>query len=169
MDSCNDQHNYSGYNDLYLYPCCRTVCHNGNDGYHHCNTDHADLCCDRSIVPELCCSGASCQFDQYSGYHRNLEPCNDQHNYSGYNDLYLYPCSRTVCHNGNDRYYHINTDHTSVYRHSAVMSEQYGTGITVNLHQWYHRHVDSGNDQHNYGGNVDLYLYANGEPVCNDN
>ena len=120
-------------------------------------------------MSELCCTGASCQFNQYSCNHRNLEPGNDQYCYGGYNDLYLYPCCRTVCHNGNPGYHHCKPDHTSVYRHSAVMSEQYCTGITVNLHQWYHRHVDSGNDQHNYGGNVDLYLYANGEPVCNDN
>ena len=48
-----DQHCNDGYNDLYIYSCCVTVCCCGDDGYCDHHADHSGICTDRSVMSEL--------------------------------------------------------------------------------------------------------------------
>ena len=113
-----DQHCNGGYNDLYIYPSGRTV------------SPHP-------AVPEHRRSWLSWSLPEQYGANiaNNINECNyrymvtgyDQHCNGGYNDLYIYPGSGTVCCCGNDGYCDHYADHSNVYCDWSALSEFYCT------------------------------------------
>ena len=52
-----------GNSDLYLYSCCRSVCHYHNNGYCGNYFYYPDIYTDRTAMPELNRSGTACKFN----------------------------------------------------------------------------------------------------------
>ena len=76
MESCNDKYCNSRNNNLYLYSCCRSVFHYHNNGCCDNYFYHTDIYADRTIMPELNCSGTASKFNKFSGHNRYMEPGN---------------------------------------------------------------------------------------------
>src|SRR5260221_144308 len=110
MESCNNQYINKRNNDLYIYSNSRTVCNDSNDGYCDYKSNHTSIYTDRTIVSELKCTGITWNINQW--HQRNMEPCNNQYNNSGNNDLYIYSNSRTVCNDSNNGYCDYKSNHT---------------------------------------------------------
>ena len=63
MGACNDQYYSGGYNNLYLFPCCRAVRYFYYKKYRGNNKHYPNFCGDRAALPEQCCAGITCQFN----------------------------------------------------------------------------------------------------------
>src|SRR5436190_157796 len=97
-----------------------------------------------------------------------MEPCNNQYNNSGNNDLYVYSNSRTVCNDSKDGCSNHQSNHTGLYTDRTFMSELNSAIITININQWNQWNMEPCNNQYNNSGNNDLYIYSNSRTMCNN-
>src|SRR5450759_2423036 len=131
MESGNNKYINNRNSNVYVYSCCRTVCHNSNDGYCCDLTHHTNVQPVRAAVSELITSCTSNYNNQY--HQRNLESC-VEHSNNRNSNVYVYSCCRTVCHNSNDGYCCDQSDHTSLQTGRAAVSEL-NTSCTSNYIQ----------------------------------
>src|ERR1035437_2893464 len=128
MESGNNKYINNRNSNVYVYSCCRTVCHNSNDGYCCDQSDHTNVHTGRAAVSELNTSCTSSNINQ--SHCRNQESCGEHINYRNSN-VSVYSCCRTVCHNSNDGYCCDQSDHTNVHTGRAAVSE-FNTSCTSN-------------------------------------
>src|SRR5450759_1509173 len=131
LESCVEHIN-SRNSNVYLYTCCRPVCHHSNDGYCCYQSDHTSLCTGRAAVSECNTSCTSNNINQY--HNRNLNSC-VKHINSRNSNVYLYTCCRPVCHHSNDGYCCYQSDHTSLCTSRAAVSECNTNCTSNNINQ----------------------------------
>src|ERR1700750_1381866 len=121
MGSCNDQHHCAWSYCLYIYSRCWSVRNDCNDDDYCGNTDHSDICSDRTTLPELCCSGSAWNF--YRRDHRYLGSCNDQHHCAWSDNIYIYTGCWSVRNNCNDDDYRSYADHADICSDRTTLPE----------------------------------------------
>ena len=94
MEPVYGQHGLCGIDGLHFYPVGRAMCHHHHhDGSGKCHC-HAHL----YPVRALLCGGHSGDFAHHFAerHHRNMESFDDQHDFSGFHGLHLYPIGRSM-------------------------------------------------------------------------
>ena len=116
-------------------------------GYIELNDHHADYSnvhSDRTALSEQ--YGANIANNINECNYRYMVTGNDQHCNDGYNDLYIYSGSGTVCCCGDDGYCDHHADHSNVHSDRTALSELNCTVAANNINQCNYRNLVAGND-----------------------
>jgi hypothetical protein len=92
-------------------------------------------------------------------HHGDMESFDDQHGFSRFNGLYLYPIGRTMC----DDDYHDGSGecqcHANLYPVGTLLRGSYPGNFTDHFAEQYNRYLESVDDQHCFCWIYGLYIY----------
>ncbi len=147
-----------GYDYLYVYPNSGTVCDHGHDDHYGESEYRSNLHPSASDLSRGTINGFTNHVQQW--HFRNLVPRLKQY---GYDYLYVYPNSGTVCDHGNDDHYGEPEYRSHLHPSTSHLSRGTINGFTNHVQQWHFWNLVPSFKQYGYDY---LYVYPNSGSVC---